>query len=203
MKKVNAHAMELGLEVIVETKGGFTIEGKIIDYTMSRNYIWVENKVDIYQINTEVDSVFEASAMHVPADMVESYQAVLEEDSEEYIRANSHTLPAEDVLTMKELKSKIKEELKKPEYRRADIESVKVAVFNSSEGSVRIDGEWIENIECWDCEVHIELDNGEPVFETFGTFYNEEDAVKYARDMRVKLNRATYDITDKVWVYTC
>ncbi|UNA01686.1 hypothetical protein MG295_00269 [Bacillus phage vB_BcgM] len=198
MKKVNAHAMELGLEVIVETKGGFTIEGKIIDYTMSRQYIWVENNVDIYQINTEVDSVFEASAMHVPADMVESYQAVLEEEA-----FDSSTLPAEDVLTMTELKAKIKKELKEPEYNRADIESVKVAVFNSSEGSVRIDGQWIEDIECWDCEVQIELDNGESIYPVFGTFYNEEDALKCARDMRVKLNRSTYDITDKVWVYTC
>lgn len=197
MKKVNAHAMELGLEVIVETKGGFTIEGKIIDYTMSRQYIWVENNVDIYQINTEVDNVFEASAMHVPADMVESYQAVLEEEA-----FDSSKLPAEDVLTMKELKAQIKKELKEPEYNRADIESVKVAIFNSLEGSVRIDGEWIQNLECWDCEVHIELDNGESIYPTFGTFYNEKDALAYARAMRTKLKR-TYDITDKVWVYTC
>ena len=92
--------------------------------------------------------------------------------------------------TLKELKSAIADELKGQWYE--EIESVKVAIYNADE----------DGIECWDCEVQILLDNGESVYPTFGTFYNEKDALAYARTMRTKLKR-TYDINEKVFVYTC
>lgn len=92
--------------------------------------------------------------------------------------------------TLKELKSAIADELKGQWYE--EIESVKVALYNAEE----------DGVECWDCEIQIVLDNGESVYPTFGTFYNEKDALKYARDMRTKLKR-TYDISEQVFVYTC
>lgn len=92
--------------------------------------------------------------------------------------------------TFKELKSAIADELKGQWYE--EIESVKVAIYNADE----------DGVACWDCEVQIELDNGDSVYPTFGTFYNEKDALKYAREMRTKLKR-TYDISEKVFVYTC
>ncbi|ASZ75734.1 hypothetical protein TAFFO16_1 [Bacillus phage Taffo16] len=206
MKKVNAHAMELGLEVIVETKGGFTIEGKIIDYAMSRQYIWVENNVDIYQINTEVDNVFEASAMHVPADVVESYQAVLDTNSEEYIRANSHLLPAQDVLTMGELNKAIEQEAKGEGFNtRYDLEGARIMIYNNGEGYIRDNkGDWIDNLECWDCELVLLFEDDERVYKTFGTYFNEKDALKSARTMRSKLKAGKYpDIEKDIEIYTC
>lgn len=92
--------------------------------------------------------------------------------------------------TLKELKSAIADELKGQWYE--EIESVKVAVYNADE----------DGVDCWDCEVQILLDNGESIYPTFGTFYNEKDALKHARDMRTKLKR-TYDISEQVFVYSC
>lgn len=92
--------------------------------------------------------------------------------------------------TLKELKSAIADELKGQWYE--EIESVKVAIYNAEE----------DGIECWDCEVQIQLDNGDSIYPTFGTFYNEKDALKHARAMRTKLKR-TYDISEQVFVYTC
>lgn len=175
---------QLNDEVKVEIFRGAEFTGKIVDINSYNTIYWVERAEDSewFMVDPKEDKI----------ELVQKEEAF-----------DPSKLPAEDVLTMTELKAKIKEELKNPEYNRADIESVKVAVYNSSEGSVRIYGQWIEDIECWDCEVQIELDNGESIYPTFGTFYNEEDALKHARDMRVKLNRSTYDITDKVWVYSC
>lgn len=171
MKKMYTHEMELGLEVVVEMKDGITLEGKIMDYTLSREIIWVETSEDFYQINTEVNSVFYAPTK--PAEVVQTEKA-----------PNS-------LKTLKELKEAIADELKGQWYE--EIESVKVAVYNAEE----------DGAECWDCEVQIALDNGDTIYPTFGTFFNEKDALAYARDMRVKLNRSTYTITDKVWVYSC
>ncbi|AEW47293.1 hypothetical protein BCB4_0061 [Bacillus phage B4] len=92
--------------------------------------------------------------------------------------------------TLKELKEAIADELKGQWYE--EIENVKVAVYNTEE----------DGAEVYDCEVQIVLDNGESIYPTFGTFYNEKDALKHARAMRTKLKR-TYDISEQVFVYTC
>jgi len=94
------------------------------------------------------------------------------------------------IRTLKELKEAIADELKGQWYE--EIESVKVAVYNAEE----------DGAEVYDCEVQIVLDNGESIYPTFGTFYNEKDALAYARTMRTKLKR-TYDITEQVFMYTC
>lgn len=94
------------------------------------------------------------------------------------------------IRTLKELKSLIKEEL--TQYWYESIESVKVAVYNAEE----------DGAEVYDCEVQMVLDSGDTLYPTFGTFYNEKDALKHARDMRTKLKR-TYDISEQVFVYTC
>lgn len=73
-----------------------------------------------------------------------------------------------------------------------DVEEHWVAVFNSDE-----DGE-----EVWDCEFNTRLEDGELITIYFGTFYNEADAMNYAKDMRTKLKRK-YAITKKAYVYTC
>lgn len=94
------------------------------------------------------------------------------------------------IRTLKELKALIKEEL--TQYWYESIESVKVAVYNAEE----------DGAEVYDCEVQMVLDSGDTLYPTFGTFYNEKDALKHARDMRTKLKR-TYDISEQVFVYTC
>lgn len=157
---------ELNQEVKVEMVSGFELEGKVVDFT-SAGDIWVErhSDKDWLLVSPEIDRV-----------------TIVEPVQEE--RA------PEGLLTLKELKSAIADELKGQWYE--EIESVKVAVYNSDE----------DGAEVYDCEVQILLDNGESIYPTFGTFYNEKDALKHARDMRTKLKR-TYDISEQVFVYTC
>jgi len=166
MKTLEMGQLELGQEVKVTFNSGRVLEGKVMDFSRMQTQCWIENEVDIYYVNMH----------HATVELVE------QEQEEE--RA------PEGLLTLKELKGAIADELKGQWYE--EIESVKVAVYNSDE----------DGAEVYDCEVQIVLDNGDSIYPTFGTFYNEKDALKHARDMRTKLKR-TYDITDKVWVYTC
>ncbi|AGT13444.1 hypothetical protein TROLL_2 [Bacillus phage Troll] len=169
MKKMHAHEMELGLEVVVEMKGGITLEGKIMDYTMSREIIWVETSEDFYQVNTEVDNVFYAPTK--PAEVAPE-------------RA------PEGLKDLSAIKAEYKEELSL--LWNKDVEYHNVMVFNSDE----------DDVEVWDCEFNTKMEDGERITIYFGTFYNEKDALKCARDMRTKLKRS-YDIDSKVTVYTC
>lgn len=157
---------ELNQEVKVEMVSGFELEGKVVDFT-SAGDIWVErhSDKDWLLVSPEIDRVT----------IVEPVQ---------------EGRAPEGLLTLKELKSAIADELKGQWYE--EIESVKVAVYNSDE----------DGAEVYDCEVQIVLDNGESIYPTFGTFYNEKDALAYARTMRTKLKR-TYDISEQVFVYTC
>ncbi|AMW62049.1 hypothetical protein PHRODO_286 [Bacillus phage Phrodo] len=166
MKTLAMGQLELGQEVKVTFNSGRVLEGKVMDFSRMQTQCWIENEVDIYHVNMH----------HATVELVE------QEQEEE--RA------PEGLLTLKELKGAIADELKGQWYE--EIESVKVAVYNSDE----------DGAEVYDCEVQIVLDNGDSIYPTFGTFYNEKDALKHARDMRTKLKR-TYDITDKVWVYSC
>lgn len=158
---------QLNDEVKVEIKGGYTVIGKVVDFNQSQETIYVE-------CNTTKDWV----TIHPEIDRVTIVEPVQEVKSPEGLK------------DLKELKEAIADELKGQWYE--DIESVKVAVYNTEE-----DGQ-----EVYDCEVQIVLDNGESVYPTFGTFYNEKDALKHARTMRTKLKR-TYDISEQVFVYTC
>ncbi|AEQ34408.1 hypothetical protein D307_gp056 [Bacillus phage Bastille] len=127
-------------------------------------------------IENEVD-IYRFNMHHVEVVLVEKEQ---EEEA-----------PApHSIRTLKELKALIKEEL--TQYWYEAIESVKVAVYNADE----------DGAEVYDCEVQIALDSGDTLYPTFGTYYDEKEALKAARDMRTKLKR-TYDITEQVFVYTC
>jgi len=166
MKTLEMGQLELGMEVRITTKLGDekVFEGKVIDFSRMQTQVWIENEVDIYRFNMH----------HV--------EVVLVEQEEE--RA------PDGLKTLKEIKEAIADELKGQWYE--EIESVKVAVYNSDE----------DGAEVYDCEVQIVLDNGESIYPTFGTFYNEKDALAYARTMRTKLKR-TYDISEQVFVYSC
>jgi len=156
----------LNQEVQVEMVSGFELEGKIVDFT-SAGDIWVErhSDKDWLLVSPELDKV-----------------TIIEKEEE---------VPApHSIRTLKELKALIKEEL--TQYWYEEIESVKVAVYNSDE----------DGAEVYDCEVQIVLDSGDTLYPTFGTYYNEKEALKAARDMRTKLKR-TYDITEQVFMYTC
>ncbi|MEB9608344.1 hypothetical protein P4J26_33085, partial [Bacillus cereus] len=128
-------------------------------------------------IENEVD-IYRFNMHHVEVVLVEQVEEVAPEREPNSLK------------TLKELKEAIADELKGQWYE--EIESVKVAVYNAEE----------DGAEVYDCEVQIVLDNGESIYPTFGTFYNEKDALKHARDMRTKLKR-TYDISEQVFVYTC
>lgn len=155
----------LGQEVKVTFGTGDSYIGKVVDHAPRMNAIYVE----VSSLNNDWLLV---SLERETVELVQSEKA------------------SECLKTLKELKEAIADELKGQWYD--EIESVKVAVYNSEE-----DGE-----EVYDCEVQIVLDNGDSIYPTFGTFYNEKDALAYARTMRTKLKR-TYDISEQVFVYTC
>lgn len=129
-------------------------------------------------IENEVD-IYRFNMHHVEVVLVEK-----EKEQEEEAPA------PHSIRTLKELKALIKEEL--TQYWYEAIESVKVAVYNADE----------DGAEVYDCEVQIVLDSGDTLYPTFGTYYDEKEALKAARDMRTKLKR-TYDITEQVFMYTC
>lgn len=161
---------------------------------------------DKYELNKEVEvEIFKGAKFSGRIVDVNAYQTVIwverAEDSEwfmvdvmedkvVFVDEKEEERAPECLKTLKELKSAIADELKGQWYE--EIESVKVAIYNADE----------DGIECWDCEVQILLDNGDSIYPTFGTFYNEEDALKHARTMRTKLKR-TYDISEQVFVYSC
>lgn len=164
MKTLEMGQFELGQEVAVSLPSRNNFTGKVVDFTERQTLIWVENEEDIFQVNMH----------HAEVALVEQEE----------------TPAPHSIRTLKELKAAIKDELNGQWYE--EIESVKVAVYNSEE-----DGQ-----EVYDCEVQMILDNGESIYPTFGTYYDEKEALKAARDMRTKLKRS-YDISEQVFVYTC
>ncbi|AGY48402.1 methionine S-methyltransferase [Bacillus phage Spock] len=168
IEKEEKQMFELNQEVNVEIFKGAKFSGRIVDVNAYQTVIWVERAEDC-----------------------EWFMVDVMEDKVVFVDEKEEERAPEGLKTLKELKEAIADELKGQWYE--EIESVKVAVYNSDE----------DGAEVYDCEVQILLDNGESIYPTFGTFYNEKDALAYARDMRVKLNRSTYTITDKVWVYSC
>jgi len=130
-------------------------------------------------IENEVD-IYHVNMHHATVELIEVEQ--VEEVAPE--RA------PEGLKDLSTIKAEYKEELSL--LWNKDVEYHNVMVFNSDE----------DDVEVWDCEFNTKMEDGERITIYFGTFYNEKDALKHARDMRTKLKR-TYDITDKVWVYTC
>ncbi|QVW28875.1 hypothetical protein [Bacillus phage SWEP1] len=168
---------KLNAEVKVEMVCGFELEGKIVDRT-SAGDIWVErhSDKDWLLVSPDVDRVT----------IIEPVEEI-------------PTPEANGFKSLTEIKAEIKEEIS--QLWCQDIKSVSVKVFND-ETSVYDGYEELGRVECWDCEVQVWTENKELINVYFGQFFNEKDALKHARDMRTKLKR-TFDIEDKVTVYSC
>lgn len=179
--------LELGQVVKVTTKLGDekVFEGKVMDFSKMQTQLWIENEVDIYRFNMH----------HV--------EVVLVEQEEKF---DSSTLPAQDLLTMGELNKAIEQDAKEEGLSiRYDLEGARIMIYNNGEGYIRDNkGDWIDNLECWDCELVLLFEDDERVYKTFGTFFNEKDALKHARTMRSKLKAGKYpDIEKDIEIYTC
>lgn len=97
----------------------------------------------------------------------------------------------EGIKDLSTIKAEYKEEL--AELWSAEVGYHTVKVYNSDE----------DGAEVYDCEFTAYDEDSAYLFcIAFGTFYNEKDALAYARTMRTKLKR-TFDIEDKVTVYSC
>lgn len=158
----------LNNEVMVTTMDGRSFTGTMVDINESGNVAWIDCNDDWRPIDLTVDRM---SLVHP-------------------IKEEEETPAPHSIRTIKELKALIKEELS--QYWYEEIESVKVAVYNTEE----------DGAEVYDCEVQMVLDSGDTLYPTFGTYYDEKQALKAAREMRTKLKR-TYDISEQVFVYTC
>ena len=167
---------ELNQEVIVEMVCGFKLEGKIVDRTRAGD-IWVErtSDKDCLLVSPEIDRVT----------IVEKVEEVAQTTKAPY-----------GLKSITEIKSEYKKDLS--ELWNKDVESHNVKVFNNYDDSFNS----VEDVEVWDCEFNTKMEDGERITIYFGTFYNEKDALQCAREMRTKLKR-TFDIEDKVTVYTC
>ncbi|AHZ09438.1 hypothetical protein FP74_gp001 [Bacillus phage CAM003] len=189
---------ELNQEVNVEIFRGAEFTGKIVDINSYNSIYWVERAEDKewFMVDPEDDKI----------ELVQTELPLLER-GEDYIRANSHLLPATDIMsTIKEVKAKIKDELSDEFVMCRDIDYVEITIFNHGEGWIKHPtnyGEYIEDLEGWDVEVNLHMEDDSRISFVIGEFFNEADALKHAKAMRSKMNRSSFDIELPVRVYSC
>lgn len=95
-----------------------------------------------------------------------------------------------DVKNITAIKAEYKEELSS---QWEDVSYHEVRVFNTEE----------DNVEVYDAEFAAYSEDGEYLFCVyFGTYYDEKQAVKAAKEMRTKL-RKYFEVKGQVYVYTC
>ncbi len=95
-----------------------------------------------------------------------------------------------DVKNITAIKAEYKEELS---TQWEDVEYHEVRVFNTEE----------DDVDVYDAEFAAYSENGEYLFCVyFGTYYDEKQAVKAAKEMRTKL-RKYFEVKGQVYTYTC